>query len=448
MSKPRPTAVADRTLWFEGFVLLGAAPFLLFPDMVPVLTLLALLALVGVWLRPWVVPAAARTAGLPVTPFNLAMLVWLLALLVSILVSADPALTLPKATGLILATAVWRFLTLFACTERRVGWGAWGFLLLGVGLTLFGILSADWPAELPIVADLVGLLPSALIALPGGRAEGTHTNELAAVVGLYLPLAVSLLAAGSVVGRWQRAGAGLVALFAGGTLLLTQSRSGMLGTAVALMTLLLLWGLVLPPSRTRRRARMAFGVLAVLGGAALVLLWPTLVQLAAVEPPEQTIIGSLSTINYRREVWPWGVQALRDFPLTGTGLGTFRVVVQRLYPIAMPPTVDIAHAHNQFLQVGLDMGLVGLVAYGALLLVSTAVAWQAARRSARLRPITLGLLAGLVALHVYGVTDALAPGAKPGVLLWTGLGLLTAVSTFALSRKSHPVDRFTTHDAA
>ena len=39
-----------------------------------------LLALVGVWLRPWL---AGRTAGLPVTPFNLVMLVWLLALLVT-----------------------------------------------------------------------------------------------------------------------------------------------------------------------------------------------------------------------------------------------------------------------------------------------------------------------------------------------------------------------------
>ena len=50
-----------------------------------------------------------------------------------------------------------------------------------------------------------------------------------------------------------------------------------------------------------------------------------------------------------------------------------------------------------------------------------------ARQDARLRPLALGLLAGLVALHVYGLTDALAPGSKPALIFWCALGVLAAL---------------------
>ena len=45
MRGPRHATAADRSLWLESLVLLAAAPFLLFPDIFPVLTLLGLLAL-------------------------------------------------------------------------------------------------------------------------------------------------------------------------------------------------------------------------------------------------------------------------------------------------------------------------------------------------------------------------------------------------------------------
>ena len=40
----------------------------------------------------------------------------------------------------------------------------------------------------------------------------------------------------------------------------------------------------------------------------------------------------------------------------------------------------------------------------------------------------VGLLAGLVALHVFGLADALVLGAKPAVVFWFALGLLAAMN--------------------
>jgi hypothetical protein len=42
-------------------------------------------------------------------------------------------------------------------------------------------------------------------------------------------------------------------------------------------------------------------------------------------------------------------------------------------------------------------------------------------------------MAGLVALHVYGLTDALAPGSKPGLIFWLALGLLAVAERLSPS---------------
>jgi putative inorganic carbon (HCO3(-)) transporter len=149
-------------------------------------------------------------------------------------------------------------------------------------------------------------------------------------------------------------------------------------------------------------------------------------------------LGNLGTLGFRQEVWRWSLVAIEDFPFTGTGLGAFRRVVHRLYPITVPATYDIAHAHNIFLQVALDLGLPGLVAYLGLLALALRMGWQAARRDAAARPWAWGLLAGLLALHAYGLADALAPGSKPALLFWLALGLLCAMARLAQSRDVDP----------
>jgi putative inorganic carbon (HCO3(-)) transporter len=108
------------------------------------------------------------------------------------------------------------------------------------------------------------------------------------------------------------------------------------------------------------------------------------------------------------------------------GLGSFREASRRLYPMNVVPTVDIAHAHNVFLQVALDAGIPGMIAYIAILIHVLGMGWAVASRSPGRRAWLIGLLAAIVGLHVYGLGDALAPGAKPGLLYWWVLGAITA----------------------
>ena len=407
----------------EGIILLSAAPWLLFPDLLPAATVVALLALALVWLLGM---AFDRTA-LPRTPFNLAFVLLGIALGVGILVSADPTETLPKATSVVLGLAVWRFVVIAVGRRHHVALTVALLLLICLGFSVTGVLSLR---ELPKIPVLTAANPFRNLALPGLAQLSTHPNQLAALISFFLPLLVSL-AVGPQPGPrrhlWRMALA-LVAILVVAILILTQSRSGWLATAAGLFTLAALWSAALPPSRARRGLRL----LVVLGivGAVAVVVWigPTTLWELWLNPPADTAVGTLRTLGVRRAIWPWGATAVADFPFTGVGLGAFRQVVFRLYPLPPWPDYDLGHAHNIFLQTALDTGLPGLVAYLAVLFVAAAVGWRVARRDPGFRAVSLGLLAGLVALHVFGLADALVLGAKPAVVFWFALGLLAAMN--------------------
>ena len=98
----------------------------------------------------------------------------------------------------------------------------------------------------------------------------------------------------------------------------------------------------------------------------------------------------------------------------------------------------VPHAHNNLLQVGVDLGIPGLVGYVGMLVVFALCAWKIHRvsKSRSLRLLTGGLFAGMLAHQVYGLTDAITLGAKPGFLLWFLWGLMAAL--WRLEASQHP----------
>jgi putative inorganic carbon (HCO3(-)) transporter len=146
----------------------------------------------------------------------------------------------------------------------------------------------------------------------------------------------------------------------------------------------------------------------------------------------QSLAGATSvTLAGRMEVWSRAIYGIQDFPFTGMGLNTFRHLVQTLYPLFLvPPGYDIAHAHNQWLQAALDLGIPGLVAYLAVWLAAAIMLRRAYLQAedTRLRAAALGLGGGLAAYFVYGLTDVVSLGAKPGLGLWLLLALCVSVA--------------------
>ncbi len=427
-----------------------AAPFLLFPTVRPCWTA-AVLAMLATW---WLLRWAVRGEPWPRTPFNVALLVLLLTIPPGIRASIAPELTLPKAAGLILGLAVFRAIAFSVQNPSHLRFVLVLFILLGFAILVVGILGAEWRTKVSALEPVIPHIPRLIGPLPELRAEAVHPNQLAGVLSLYIPLLVSLLFRprgphhrAKILS--ERIGLSLFCLLWMSTLVLTQSRSGWMGGLVGLITLPALWGSTMPRPSARWMGWGVFIIMVVTSIGALFAVGPERLRTMWEEPSVQTAIGPLNTLAFRQEVWRWALVTIGDFPLTGCGLGTFRDVARVLYPMdpsRVPPGYDIAHAHNIFLQTALDLGIPGLVAYLAILGVALAMCWRVALTLGRGKPpeaagvgvraLALGLAAGLIALHVYGMTDALALGSKPGVVFWYALGLVAA-----LGQMGHPLQQ-------
>jgi putative inorganic carbon (HCO3(-)) transporter len=424
----RMPAYWQRVKFLEGLVLLIASPFLLFPQQFILLTAVFLLLLAGLWIAPLII---VRSPLIPASPYNAALVVFSFFVGVAILVTADKDLTLSKATVLILGFGIWRYMILAIQNRWQLNKAITGYLLVGLGFIFIGLLNADWIAKTTSSVPILGLYSQQLSAasFPTTGLD-IHPNQVAGTIMLVLPLLVALLINSLKsgegrprTGRWILI---LATLFCGLALLLTQSRSGWAGSVAGFLTLLLVWAITMKPSRKRQAVWIVTGLIVIAIFLLPIGLGPQRIQQLWLDPPVETAVGSLSTFNFRQNLWPWAIEGLKEFPFTGTGLGTFRVVVRRLYPVTINPTYDIAHAHNVFLQVALDVGIPGLIAYVAMLLVSGTVVWQLMKKDQSLRIISAGLLAALAAFHVYGLTDTLALGSKSSILLWAIFGLLAA----------------------
>ena len=399
-----------------AFVLL-AAPLLLFPAQRPAWTAGALGVLAVVWLLRW----AALGRPAVATPMDVALLVFALMIPVAVWVSPFPDLTLPKLTGLILGLAAFRAVTNAVRTPAEAWPAVAVFLLLGLGFVLVGAAGAFWPNKIGLLRPVLARLPRLVHDLPGTE-YGVHPNELGGTVLFFLPVALAL-----VVGRRAGGGAGLAARVAGllavvvmgAVLVLSQSRSAWVGALAGLAVVAWLrW----------RRARWL-----ILVAGAVLLVWllvmaPELsVQVAQQGPDSRTLVDA-GSLGERSGPLLRAVDMIAKFPITGSGLGAFRLLAHLFGPVPLSrPDPDIAHAHNVFLQVGVDLGIPGLVAYLALLGIALWCAWQVlCRGETPLAWLAIGIVGSLVAFHVYGLADTIALGAKPGLGFWMLLGLAAA----------------------
>ena len=416
----------------EGPVYLALLPLVMFatPTRALVLLLLPLFWLIRkVSTGRWSLP----------TPFDWPVRLLGVMVLVSLGVSFDAAFSFPRVVAVLYGLALVYALAWFASRSRRqLAMSVFLFGAMGLGIATLSLFGTAWSTKFGLLAPIVNRLPH-LISLPGAD-EGFQANQVAGVLLWVTPVAVAVaytavLGRETVAGdflqrhtiRWVLlGGAGVMGL----VLLLAQSRGGWIGFAAALVLLLML--------ALHRRPWLAWAVPIVVGVLAFVFI--NTVGLERVESVlfdfrSESSEAALESLSIRQEVWLRGWYAVQDFPLTGMGMNTFRRVVPVLYPfMALSGVEDIAHAHNQFLQAALDVGIPGLIGYVGMWLVAAAMLWQSWRHSEDQweRTLVAGFAAALLAYFIYGLTDAVAFGAKPGFLFWYLFGLIAGLHEWVM----------------
>jgi O-antigen ligase len=177
-------------------------------------------------------------------------------------------------------------------------------------------------------------------------AGGADPNDLAMVLALGLPMAWYLgMTYGNPILRWICRGYVPISLVAIG---LTGSRGGLLATTAAL--------LIVPLSMTRLspgRMAMAIFLLGLAGSLAIAYTPETLIQRMATTTTEL----ERGHIGGRGKIWKAGLEAFAQRPVFGYGTSGF---INAVYPI-LGSMAKVAH--NSFLSVLVEQGLVGLMLY-------------------------------------------------------------------------------------
>jgi O-antigen ligase len=94
----------------------------------------------------------------------------------------------------------------------------------------------------------------------------------------------------------------------------------------------------------------------------------------------------------------------RDFPVFGTGLGTFKYAY---FLYGKEGSKWVTHAHNDYLENLADTGLLGFAVLSLLLLLLTfsLLRMWSARRHPEIKPVVLGVLVALFAAAFHSLFD-------------------------------------------
>ena len=419
--------IAEHELW------LVAVPvtLVLFSGQLPLRIIGASLLLIPI---PWVCRWAARGYLTARTPMDLPIVVLLSMALVGLYPSVAPAVSKLVLYKMIVEFALFYALVNSFHSTRRI-WATVAVLLLaGVGVSLLGLvgtggMARDFSAFLGGRGDLVLQFVRRL------NEAGFNANIVGGTLAMIFPLHLSLFlfdskgsSASSGRGLWRLL-LGLSLPLVGGTLLLTQSRGAIVGVVLALLVMGV-W-----------RSRWVLASLPVLFTG---ILW-AVGHFGAQRVAEFLLVTNTTmTAAGRSELWQRAIYMMQDFPYTGIGLGTFSRVMPVLYPtFLIGPDAEVPHAHNLYLQTGVDLGIPGLVAGMALIASFLLIGINALRRARRtqLEGIAVGAVGGFIVYLVHGLVDNVAFSAKAGVVIWTIVGLTTALWLRCKNPVEHNVPR-------
>ena len=276
--------------------------------------------------------------------------------------AADTSLSYdPLATWIHLTW--WLFLMAFAgllfhaMTTRATKTPVWllhALFLLAAFEALYGILQT----LIPSLGVLWDIAPDSGLAYTGcARGTFINRNHFAAFLGLLWPLLLVYLIIirnprkmEFILGERARAQdlaqkkafggfcLGLIVL----ALIFSQSRGAILAALLSFTLLSLLAGM------RQRRVLMALGTCWVIA-----LAYGTVIGFDGVTDRFAQIDRDASA---RFEIWQDAWQAALDHPLSGTGLGTYPSV-GRAYQNAVAPQMRASHAHNDYLETTVELGL-------------------------------------------------------------------------------------------
>ncbi len=297
-----------------------------------------------------------------------------------------------------------------------------GFLTLGLFLSL-SLLSLDSAGRITIAANVLFWFGFALsVAAILQFLSGTHSvfwlrdsgvgslygtfvnkNHFAGLMELLLPIGLGQLAAGSIP-RDRRTLTAFAVIIMGTAIVMSRSRTGMLCLAAQIL-FVGIWALVWRVSRGRDRqpAGLAVLLVTIVACIAVAVVW------IGAEPVGDALSRLPSEIEStdlasRPMIWQATWDMFRASPIAGIGLGAYGTAITSHWHAS--ELYVLLYAHNDYLQVLSDAGVIGAV-LAILCLVSLLRSFIRGIQltDSRLRGIALGVGAGCFGLLIHSFVD-------------------------------------------
>ncbi len=381
----------------------------------------ALTAALGVAVFFWIARLVSEPGTLPRTQADWAVLVLLLISPVSVWASIEKSTTITNILRLLVGIGLFYAIVSWATTKPRIRTSVAILAMIGVGLSLIAPFSVEWTAtKLTFIPSSIYDQFTRLVS------DSIHRNVFAGYLLILFPPVISYLwFSWKEMHRNLRVLLLLSAAFVLTMFFLAQSRGALIASGVILLTL------------TALRYRYGWSLIPV-GFLGIILIF---LAYGTDQVLDFIAAGvSVEGIDGRMELWSRGVYMIQDFPITGIGMGLYGHVADLLYPFFLAPPGSIDHSHNLFLQIAVDLGIPGLVAWLAIFLLVIRSAWRTYHfgrisGSNSAAGLGAGLLAAQLALAVHGLVDAVTWGmVKPAPLLWAVWALaFAAENVFVLS---------------
>ena len=237
-------------------------------------------------------------------------------------------------------------------TVRRIIGLAFIIVLVGCGESLFGIFQ--------YLQGATTILGQATPNIGTVNATYFSHNHFAGFLILILPIALALLL--STTSLEKKFFLFLLIGVMGAALVLSLSRGGLLSFMLAVtgaFVCLCLKNLDALQENWRRYVLISVLLIGILAASVMFIGVSPLAHRSLL----QTFLPSkeLFEQEIRFAIWRSALNLIKEFPLFGSGLGTFEFVFLRYAPPQIPQNTQAFYAHNDYLELWIEMGVIALL---------------------------------------------------------------------------------------
>jgi len=140
-------------------------------------------------------------------------------------------------------------------------------------------------------------------------------------------------------------------------------------------------------------------------------------------------IVEIDSWGKRPQMWSVALRIVRDYPLLGVGLDNYRFTVPKYLPEGNPEKTTFCHAHNHYLHIASERGLIGLGAFLFIWYTVFVFAYKSYRTAndVNIRSIVLGVMGALVGFLTEGLSENIYGDSEIRMLVWFFVAVLVVV---------------------